>query len=167
MRKKTITILAALFFALSAGSLYAEEEAGAHDDHAEHKNHIGLFLGATTHLGAHSSTVFTAGLDYERRIVPIFGAGILLDFPMDFAHSEYPVIAAIPLSLHPFAGLKITVAPGIEYAHNTVEFLIRGGLGYDIHVGKYTVTPTVSYDYIVSAHPTSALVYGIAIGRGF
>ena len=167
MKKKMIAIFAALFLSASLGNLYAESEEGAHDNHAEHKNHIGLFLGGTTHLGAHSSTVFTAGLDYERRFAPIFGVGILLDFPMDFAQYDFTMIAAIPLNLHPFAGLKVTVAPGIEYAHSAAAFLIRAGLGYDIHVGKYTVTPTISYDYIVSAHPTSALVWGIAVGRGF
>ncbi len=44
------------------------------------------------------------------------------------------------------------------------KFGIRAGLGYDIHVGKLSLTPTVNFDYIGK---TSALVYGLGIGLGF
>ncbi|MES0490636.1 MAG: hypothetical protein ABUK01_11620 [Leptospirales bacterium] len=168
MKKKLIAILAILFLSLSATGLYAEDGEEVHqNEHADHANHLGIFLGATSHLGAHGTTVFTAGLDYERKFVPLFGAGILFDFPFESENYEFAMIVAVPLSLHPFAGLKVTVAPGIEYAHSATEFLLRAGLGYDIAIGKYTLTPTLSYDYVFSAHPTSALVYGLTIGRGF
>ncbi|MDF1563291.1 MAG: hypothetical protein P1V51_09615 [Deltaproteobacteria bacterium] len=141
-----------------------EAPAGAH---ATHANHVGVFLGGTTFLGDHPQTVLTAGLDYERRLSELFGVGLLVDFPMDLGHYSFAVLAAPMLVVHPVAGLKVIVAPGLDYAHEEAAFVARAGIGYDLHLGAYTLAPTFNFDYVLAEHPHQALVFGLALGRGF
>ncbi len=170
MLKKTATILIGMM--LSITSVYAAEEQ-AHEGHGEthateheaHANHVAVFAGATTVTEHETHHYFTLGADYERFFMDgLLGAGALVDAA--FTDADTVVVLGVPFFVHPVSSLKLFVAPGLEMVAGHNEFMVRGGLGYDIHVGNYSVTPTASIDYIVNLDHT-AYVYGIAVGRGF
>jgi len=140
-----------------------------HEEHG-HKNHVALFLGATTFLGDHAEHLFTAGIDYEYRIMPLIGAGVLADFPIRFSGYEFEGIFAPFIAVHPAGGLKVILAPGIEIVAGEFgfqAFVMRVGTGYDFHLGSVSIGPSVSYDYTVHHGGHSAIVYGLAAGTGF
>lgn len=128
-----------------------------------HSNHFGIFGGATTFIEAKVS-YFTAGLEYEYRL-PILhkklGIGVFVEAV--FAH-EIEYVAGVPIFVHPYRGLKILVAPGVSIVGDTKEFLMRGGIGYDIYFGSFAITPNFNVDY-VNEH--FSMVYGITLGFGF
>ena len=60
----------------------AEEHAEEHGEHF-HKNHLALFIGSTEaeeHHGEKGDPDFTLGVDYERRLSPLFGVGGMFDW---------------------------------------------------------------------------------------
>jgi hypothetical protein len=169
--KKFLTIFAASII-LGASALKAEEtnhdEHGAsHDEHG-HNNHVSLFWGATTVLET-EVTAFTVGLDYEYRLSfanKLFGVGVLSDFALG---EETGAVFAGFIGIHPVAGLKILVAPGLEAvfgAHGHEAFVLRGSVGYDIMINQFSITPIVSLDWVPDGNHIS-IVYGIATGIGF
>lgn len=155
--KKIITI--AIAFALCfAASVAKDNHAGG--------SHAAVFLGGATHLET-EHTYFAAGADYEYRLPllhGIFGVGAYGE-AVFAEHNEY--IFGVPFFVHPVGGLKIFVAPSIaipEDHPSDADFLFRGGVGYDIHVKNYSVSPVVNVDYI---HEEIILVYGVAFGMSF
>jgi hypothetical protein len=160
------------------------------EDHLSHRNHIAIFSGLSTNM-EHEHTDFSLGFDYEYRLPlwhDIIGIGIFGE--MVFAdHTEY--IVGVPVFLHPSGGLKFWLAPGLVMLETTQqleshtfhkknmnkllsesddssmeqEFLIRIGIGYDINIKNFSITPALSADFI-NGH--LALVYGIDFGfHGF
>lgn len=177
MLKKIFMIALSAALSFSAGSLYAASandthgEAGdAHGDghgdgHGSHYNHVALFAGVTTVTSHGTHHYFTLGADYERYFLDgMLGAGVLIDAA--FTDADTVLILGVPLFFHPISGLKVFVAPGIEMVAGHNEMMVRGGIGYDIHIGNYSLTPTFSVDYIPSTDHI-AYVYGFAVGRGF
>ncbi len=191
MRTKSfITLLLAFTFIFSFNILQAQEHDEHHEDghddehgdtHSEHhvsKHHAALFLGATTTMSEHSTTLFTAGLDYEFRLPfahNMFGIGLGAEYLYGEEVQEF--IFGVPIFIHPFAGVKLNVAPlyamaGHEHVdhdgHTEVEwsnhFGFRGGLAYDIHLGKFSISPTFNADFFDG---NVSLVYGLGFGLGF
>ena len=142
------------------------ESHAVHQTHHLHHNHLALFTGATTNF-EHDSTDFTLGIDYEYRFSEMFGVGLFGEIV--FAEHEETLIG-VPFFIHmKNSPLKIVLAPGIikgedHHHHKYEKFLFRGGLGYDIHLGSCSITPTVNAD-LVDGHVS--LAYGIAFGVGF
>jgi hypothetical protein len=142
------------------------ESHAVHQEHHLHHNHIALFTGATTNF-EHESTDFTLGVDYEYRFSEMFGVGLFGEIV--FAEHEETLIG-VPLFIHvKESPLKIVLAPGLimaedHHGHKYEEFLFRGGLGYDIHLDNFSITPTVNAD-VVDGHVS--LAYGLAFGVGF
>ncbi|MDH4199751.1 MAG: hypothetical protein OEV66_05145 [Spirochaetia bacterium] len=173
MKQLIKTISVVLLFSMA--SLRAEEaehqtkngQPEEHEEHA-HSNHFSLFLGLTSALEANTHE-FTAGLDYEYRLPVLnrlLGVGVLADFA--FGHETTGIFAGF-IGIHPVAGLKILVAPGIETLFSVTPataFLIRGSIGYDIMIDTFSVTPIISADYVPESR-TLSLVYGLAAGIGF
>ncbi len=123
--------------------------------------HVALFSGATIHYG-HAAPTF--GLEAEY-LVPgtggILGVGPLFETVLD---THTIGIAAAILTLHPFAGVRVLAGPGVEYVEGHTAVLVRGGLGYDFHIDRFSITPLASLDYIEGSF---AQVYGLAFGVGF
>lgn len=160
----------------------SEDEAAEHEEHAFHRHHVAVFLGATTaeapkHGGegavetesegggssgeTESVTEATIGLDYEYRLSRIWGVGFLFDYVGGDARAS---VAAAGVFLHPVAGLKLLAAPGLEHHEGENEFLVRLGVGYEFEVGRWALTPGASVDFVDG---DEAYVYGLYIGRGF
>lgn len=70
--------------------------------------------------------------------------------------------------------LWIRTGPGIEILHeenehngeteSKTEFLFRVGTGYDIHLGMFTISPSIDIDFLRS---TTTLVWGVNFGLSF
>jgi hypothetical protein len=90
----------------------------------------------------------------------------------------------VPVILRVTDALFIRVGPGVEWAYHgeenghgniqaaeaangngrETEFFVRVGIGYGFEIGKFSITPTLDFDFF-KGHTT--LVWGIAIGKGF
>jgi len=157
---------------LSNTCIYAQlQEEGSKQESQNHssKHHIALFNGATTNF-SHESTSYTIGLDYEYRISKLLGIGLLGEVIL--ADSE-EFLTGVAVCAHPFKGTKLIAAPLVVFSeeHHSEgheikkesSFAFRIGAGYDFHVGKLSLGPTVDFDF----GKTEALNYGLSIGFGF
>ena len=141
-------------------------------EHLYHHHHTALFLGAATNIDIHHSA-FTFGAEYEFRFIKQLGIGVFGEL---ITGEEKETVIGIPIVLHPMGGLKLIAAPLLVFIseHNPIEPKseivshtetgFRACAMYDIHLGKYTVSPDFSADFI-NGHTT--LVYGVAFGIGF
>jgi hypothetical protein len=69
---------------------------------------------------------------------------------------------AAALFIHPVGGLELVFGAG--YEDHESEFLARAGVAYAFHVGRISLTPTFSVDFV--DHEENK-VYGVNIGWGF
>lgn len=146
--------------------------------HHFHKHHVALFMGASTNFG-HDATLATIGIDYEYRFVEKIGAGAVCEYLFDDKTEE--IVAGICLVYHPIDNFKILAGPlyqnashkaddsheghGADHGSSSSEnFGLRVGAGYDFHLGKLSITPTINSDFIDGA---TILVYGLGLGLGF
>ncbi len=181
-----ISLVLLLFCNSSAFGQHEETEyewvrgsgAEAHDAHF-HPNHIAIFTGATTKLEGKNDTDFTLGADYVRRFsksgllgIGLFGEAIFAD------HTEW--LFGIPLYLYPLHNFWLRAGPAIEIhekkkksesamsgkskTETDVEFVLRTGLGYDIEVGRFTIAPNLSFDFLRNK---TSMVWGLNFGKGF
>jgi hypothetical protein len=176
MRKRVwLAILCAVALLGPANALHAQEHAAAvaGGEHEYHKNHAATFLGATTHLD-HDDTGFTMGVEYARRW-GLWSAGFLVE--MASSRLERDIILGVPVSLYPWRGLILFVAPALEIASTDVEHggeteletelepLFRFGTAYWFELNEtIAVAPTFMAD-VVNGH--WSLVYGVSFGVGF
>jgi len=154
---------------------------GTEAQEAFHKNHLSLFTGGTTESsGGETSTPFSLGLDYERRLsrlVGLAGGGELV-----FGGEEREALAGLYFLLHVTEGLVLAAGPGLEFAkegHNegdveaeqeesgtSTHAGLRVGIVYEFEVGhRYSIAPSIYTDFIEGKEPT--LVWGLAFGVGF
>jgi len=147
-----------------------DSEGEMHNAHF-HRNHFGVFLGATTELEEDKDTHFTLGIDYTRRItnngrwgLGVFGEAIFAN------HTEW--LFGIPLYFYPTNKLWLRAGPGVEFhkkkkesgKETEAEFLIRTGIGYSIELNKFTIAPSFSVDFLRNK---TSLVWGISILKEF
>lgn len=137
------------------------EEGEAHE--AEHQHHAGLFFGGVSRFAhGHEETGGALGLEYEYRLAPRWGLGALVEGVAVGGGRDLALV--LPLSWHPWRGLRLSVGPGVEFHEDGDEFLGRVSAGYDFHLGRFTLAPEVSGDFTREAQ---SLVYGLTLGVGF
>ena len=160
------------------------------DDKHYHTQHAAVFAGVTINLHTEENSP-TLGADWEYRL-PLLDHGMGLGMITDLVLAEATEFIVAPaVFLHPFAGLKFAVAPGLifiqdhtgtetttagdgvqgapflaksEGNHDPSSLMVRLGLAYDIHLGKTSLSPTLNADLI---HEHWSLVFGLAFGLGF
>lgn len=147
-----------------------ETDGEVHSPHF-HRNHVGVFVGATTELEEDEDTHFTLGIDYTRRItndgrwgIGVFGEAIFAD------DTEW--LFGIPLYFYPTNNFWLRAGPGVEFhkeetesgTETEAEFLIRTGIGYSIEFNAFTIAPAISVDFLRNK---TSLVWGIHIVKGF
>lgn len=168
-----IVLISSFFFAIS---IYASDGSNK-----VRNNHIATFMG-TTYNTHNKAGDFTLGLDYEFR-PSAFGSSLGFGMFGEFVwadHSEY--LLGFPLYYHFDNGTKVLVAPGVVFSEKeyeklnintyervkelrtSTEFLIRFGLGYDFHVNRVSLSPTLSLDYIDSH---LSIIWGVGLGFAF
>lgn len=159
-------------------------EAGEHGEHHSHAHHMALFLGATL---ASEGFYPSIGVDYAFRIPSGKRRLGLTAFVELTAAAELELLAGAGLEYHPIEPLKLVAIAGVlkpfaaeEAAAERIPqakgpaaetatgsdavSLVRLGIGYDFHVGRFSISPTLNGDY---AHEAFAAVIGIGIGGGF
>ena len=171
-----LAIVCALALLGSPGALLAQKhgEVEHGGEHESHRTHVALFLGATTHLHT-DDTGLTLGLEYERRLSPLWGVGVLVDFASSDIERDY--VIGVPVLLHPAAGASLLVAPGVEFVQINVvgeggeeeeesetELLVRFGVAYELGIKRMSIAPQLNAE-VAGGHWT--LVYGLAVGIGF
>jgi OmpA family len=169
-----------------------EDHADAH--HSYHPWHLAIFNGATTTFDP-SHTSYTLGVELEYRFPVAngeFGIGIF-DEIIFTEDPEYVIGAGF--FCHPTGGLKFMFGAGTlfaKHAASTEEVgvhsfynekenqmlastegeaeyhsypFMRLGVGYDIHIGSFAISPLFNADFL--NHGKVALNYGVALGIGF
>lgn len=131
-----------------------ERPHGAH--HAP--RHASLFVGAAD--PAHHAVV-ALGADLEWRLSAPLGVAAFGDVALG-AHPHGLVGAGAVL--HPAAGLRVFGGPAVAISEGHRDLAGRVGLGYDLHLGRYSLTPTVNVD--VTADAVTPTV-GFGFGAGF
>ena len=179
MKKFTVLILVLFFFCSFSVSAQEEdydievthESAEEVHSHHFHKNHFGVFVGATTELEKDEDTHFTLGVDYSRRVtsdgrfgIGVFGEAIFAD--------DMEWIIGVPLYFYPTNNFWLRAGPGVEFHkeetesgnETEAEFLIRTGVGYTLEFKKFAIAPSISVDFLRNK---TALVWGINIVKPF
>ena len=160
--KRTIAIgglglvLALILTVVPASAQHVNEHKVHHP-----RSHLALFVG-NTQLEGHSR--FTLGADFEYRLPVLhdrIGVGALAEAV--FGEHRATILGGA-IFVHPVGNVKVLLAPSVEFSEGHKEFLFRSGLGYDLHLGQVSVTPSASLDY-VSGHVVQ--VYGVSLGMSF
>jgi hypothetical protein len=169
---RVIALLGAVA-AASAGALTAQEHgaAGQPVAHEEHRNQVGVFVGAASHLHQ-KETGIAVGLEYARRLTHWVAVGAYAEYASSKLERDF--IVGVPLEVEPVGRLALWAGPGIEFVtvedeatgeeENETEFLLRMGTGYVFPLGRLTVRPSFNADY-AGGHWT--LVYGAALALPF
>ena len=153
----------------SGGEKSDREKEGDSKSHAQTHaaRHVSAFVGGTN-AGGHRD--FTVGVEATHRL-PFapnrLSAGALAD--VAFHEGQSTLVAGAGLFAHPvqqdgFRSLKLLAIPAVESHSGHQKFLFRTGVGYDLHLGRLTLTPTLNFDF-VDGHV--AEVFGVSAGIGF
>jgi len=155
---RVIVLPWASFLAFGAG-----EAPLAPENEQDARNHFGLFAGGATRFEEGEKLHgFAVGMEYERRISVHWGVGGLAEA---LAGGEGRALAlVIPMSWHPWRGLRLAAGPGIEVNEGSAEFLGRISAGYDFEVRRLSIAPEISADF---GRGVQTLTYGITLGLRF
>jgi hypothetical protein len=122
------------------------------------RNEIAIFLGLTTNTDA---TAGTFGVDYQYRLSPPVGIGLVLDHAAGDINST---LLAPALFLH-LLSWELTLAPAVEFVDSETSFVFRAGLEYEIKLPYFSISPAINVDFERGGEP--ALVYGLSFGMEF
>jgi hypothetical protein len=153
------------------------------DGHSSPLHHVSLTVGAADN-GHLDETGLSVGAEYRYALNERFAIGPMLDYTT-YDHEETTLLVAA-LFWRPHGGrFQLFGGPGVEFVEaehraspvtpaplssaaetdeDDSEFAFRLGAGYDLPLGKLSLTPLVSADFI-DGHTT--WVYGVALGFGF
>ena len=128
---------------------------------------------------AQHPAVFAIGVAYERRLTELLGIEGLAEFGIGDA--KRTGLFAFGGTVRPFtllpdsrardllAPVKLATGPGFEIVEKkgetTVHFVYGVGAGYEIHIGGFTLTPSLYADFV--GETKTNLTYGIYLGWGF
>lgn len=150
--------LAACLPASTAGAGDAGHAGTGHD----HRNDIALFLGSTNVDNTQRPTL---GIDYERRLTPRVGAGVIADWVFGGEGREF--ILAPAGFLRPVPTVRLVLAAGFQRnrEEREVEGVVRLGAEYQITVDdRWSLLPGASVDFVAGETIT---VLGVAVAYAF
>lgn len=155
----------------TAGFADEKHQTESHEGELEfHRNHMGAFFGASTHLDTDDKeAVPTLGVDYVRVLSPHFGVGGYVE--MLSTSSERNIIILAGVTYYPTPLVALSAGPGIEMVDADVEeegvikteseeaFLFRFGAAWGFRIGKQAaLAPTVFADV---SKDRWTVVYGV------
>ena len=160
---KNLTLLLILLAGFAAPSAQAEDgDKGNPHLTPHHPNrHAAVFLGRAG-TGTHAS--YALGGDFEFRL-PVLNhrIGAVALFDAVFAEHTH-VLAGAGLVAHPAGNFRLLLAPAVASEEGHTSFVVRSGIGYDIHVGRFAFTPALNLDY-ADGHVTR--IVGLSVGTSF
>jgi len=171
-RSLALASMMLLCLAAASGRALAQTESDAHghssgDEHAHetvhHRHHVGVVVGGGVHFAEDETrSGAVIALDYEYRVHSLLGVGAAVEAATGDLRE---VIVITPVTVHPWRGLRLIAAPGVEIRREEpAEFLFRLGIGYLFDVGRFSIGPELDVD-IVQGEPT--IVAGMVFGVGF
>ena len=158
IRKRLRTASGATIFAIVAASVtsvYGTAYAAEGNSIAHHLP--GVFVGVTSGGG---ETDYTLGIEYEYRFNQWFGLGIVGEHTPNRHFGDGVSVALGTIHYHPFGAWRVTAGYGYEDVHDASlkrskgklptknEDVIRIGVSYDFHVGKFGIAPSASVDFV-------------------
>ena len=165
MKKVTCTLLLAAILTLGVALTALASESHRAGAGVGHRHEAAMFLGVGIRDEDHHETEsgFALGFEYQYRLARFVGVGALVEF---VAGELRDVLVIAPLSLHPWRGLRLVVAPGAEIPdEGSTEFALRLGAGYKIPLGgRFTLLPEFNAD-LIDGTPT--YVFGASFAVGF
>ncbi len=155
-----LLILLSLFFPPDACALET------HQEHEEHKHHIGFLIGAVYNV-TEEKYMLGLGFEYER-VLPLwdglFGIGVAGEVVFD-EHRHY--VASLLIPIHPIRKITFFLAPGIMFIEKEkVEryFSIHFGVEYEFELEKIFLAPEFE---VAIAGDDIHLMLGVHIGFGW
>lgn len=128
---------------------------------ADHPHHVAVGTGGAWHDGKSSAYL---GVDYAYTFDNGWSAAVFTEQ----VRGDFD-IAAYGIAVGRFfeSGWKFSTGPGMEtkLKSNKNLFLWHVNVGYDWHIGNWSVGPMASFDYIEDASNTVYL--GVSLGYGF
>jgi hypothetical protein len=104
------------------------------------------------------------GVEYGYRFAEHWGIGAVVEWVS--SDTARDVAVAVPVSFHPHAGWRLFVGPGVEFAEEHNDWMLRAGVGYEFELSdRWTLAPEFAYDIIESGKRT--YIFGLALGRSF
>ena len=162
MQQTVVAKLRILGLPLVAAALLVAAISSAHAAGADHPHHLAVVGGyATKSSGKEAAFV---GIEYEYRLSDLWGIGGYAETTWgDFDLEALGLIA----TLHPGGGWKVLGGLGIERKLGTKKDKLLGrlGVGYDFHVGSFSIGPLIAVDFIEDFSEVYYL--GLAAGVGF
>lgn len=154
-------LAAALMHGIAVSVLASESEGAEAGVHERHE--VGVFLGAAIRDEDETESGFALGVEYQYRLARLIGVGALVEVATGELRD---VLLIAPLSLHPWRGLRLVVAPGVEIPdEGSAEFALRFGAGYKFPIGeRFTILPEFNAD-LIDGTPT--YVFGATFAVGF
>jgi|GEM_PF-2086137 len=158
MRGVRASAISAIVILVLAPSLLA----GSHDYYDPHE--IAVFVGGTRY---EAEDALTFGAGYEYRWNATAGVGLIFEYVVgDRLTRDY--ILGIPMYIHPYAGLRLTVAAlwesNDEGGDTVSRGAVRAGVAYSLEAGDFCITPEMNFDFRSESAYT---IYGIAFGYRF
>ena len=166
MRTLLTAVAVALIIAsgMTTKSVASETETEEHDGH--HRHHVSALVGvATEYERSREETGFAIGATYVFNFHERWGAGATVEA---LGHETVrDVVLILTAEFHAAAGLRLIAGPGIEFAPEHDEFVVRAGAAYDFDLGEtgLTLAPETYVDFIENGKRT--WVVGVALGYGF
>lgn len=126
------------------------------------RHHVSVVLGGTT-SPAENETGFTFGVDYEYRLRERFGIGGVVER----AGGRLDATSLIALvDVHLSRRFVVQAGPGVTFEGGERFAVGRIGAYYEFELGKYTLSPVLSYDIAGGGRPNE-VVFGVQLGRQF
>ncbi len=154
-----IVLPAAIILSSVSTSACAADLIAYNPEELENHHHVEVFLG-NTHT-EDDEDAFSIGVQYEYRLSPLMGVGILGEYAFEDLDSW---VVGVPLTLHPGAGWQLVAMPGVEIENNETSFLFRAGVGYEFELEQFTIKPEFNADFVKG---DVNLVFGASLGVGF
>ena len=158
--------MVALVMLLQSGSVFADgdksHEIGEHAiPHHWVAGSVGYAVERKRDKDADAGVV---GLEYGYRFAEHWGIGAVVEWVT--SDTARDVAVAVPVSFHPHRGWRLFFGPGVEFAEEHNDWMLRAGVGYEFELGdSWTMAPEFAYDIIESGKRTYIL--GLALGRSF
>ena len=130
----------------------------------EIKHIPGIFVGATSFDG---ETEITFGIEYEYKIDSQWGVGAVYEKTTEAHHGDGVSVSLVSAFYHPNSNVRLGLGLGQESIggyHPHTETLYRASAGYDFHVDRFGIAPTIAVDFIDGEE---AIVFGVAFTRPF
>jgi len=135
-------------------------DAKGHGEKHHGPHHLSV-LSAGTHVRGHGDYT-TLGIDYEYRISPSFGLGVVLERAFDGLDAT---TALAVTNFHLNDRWVMQLGSGYEHSHGDNIFAARVGVLYSFEFEGFTLAPQLHWNYL-DAHD-NAVVAGIALGFSF